>query len=68
MRHNPLEVYSQAGLNAGTAITRGDAALAKFQSNWVRRALALESADYRVEARKAYDTAYTAARNVKIRN
>jgi 1,6-anhydro-N-acetylmuramate kinase len=64
---NPLVVYSQAGLNAGTAVSRGDMALAKFQGDWLRRALAMESEEYAKEARKTYEDSYTAARNVKVR-
>ena len=57
---NSIDVYAHAGTMAGLASKRRDTSCAAFHSDWAKRAMALESPDYRQVARKAFDDAYRA--------
>ncbi len=57
---NSIETYAHAGTMAGQASKRRDTGCAAFHSDWAKRAIALESPDYRLVARKAFDDAYRA--------
>ena len=57
---NSIETYAHAGTMAGQASRRRDTGCASFHSDWAKRAMALESPDYRQVARKAFDDAYRA--------
>lgn len=59
MNVNPLEVYADAGRKAGRARKNRDEACARFYTDWLRRALALESNVWSQMAKKAFDEAYT---------
>jgi hypothetical protein len=63
---NPISAYTEAGEKAGEARRVHDEACAKFHSDWANRAMALETGEYKQQARQAFDSAYTAARNVKM--
>lgn len=55
---NPISVYRDSGFKAGQARKRGDEALARFESDWAKRAIALESGDYKTKARQAFNEGY----------
>ena len=60
MKLNSIETYAHAGTMAGLASKRRDTSCAAFQSDWAKRAMALESPDYRQAAHKAFCDAYRA--------
>ena len=61
---NPLEVYSEAGRKAAEAVNHNDWSKSKFHSDWMRRAIRLESKQWQQMAREAFDKAYKAARRI----
>jgi len=60
----PTESYFSAGRSAAQALNRGDSALAEYWRTWMRRALRLETTADALEAERAYDDGYRAARHV----
>jgi hypothetical protein len=63
---NPLEVYAEAGRRAAEAINQHDWPRSKFHSDWMRRAIRLESKRWAQMALDEFDAAYRAAR-VRVR-
>lgn len=63
-KFNLLPVYAEAGRKAGEARNQHDESRAKFHSDWMRRAVAIEHREYQPLARKAFDDAYKAARTI----
>jgi hypothetical protein len=61
---NPLEVYAEAGRKAAEAVNENDWARSKFHSGWMRKAIALETDQWKQMARKAFDEAYKTTRRV----
>ena len=57
---NPISAYELAGERAGRARKNRDEAAARFHTEWMRRAVALESPEYGAKARRAFDDAYRA--------
>ena len=60
---NKLEDYVYAGVKAAEARNDGDETRARFHLDWTRRAINLESGDYRKECQKEFDAAYKRARS-----
>jgi len=58
VKMNGIELYAEAGAKAGLARKRKDEANAQFHTNWMRAAIRLESPEYAIAARKAFDDAY----------
>jgi len=65
---NRIEAYSEAGTKAAVAINQHDAARAEHWRRYFRDMMLCESVDGddRKLARQAFDSAYTAARNVTM--
>lgn len=61
---NPFESYFNAGRSAAQALNRGDSSLFTHWRTWKHRALRLESPTDALEAERAYDDGYRAARHV----
>ena len=61
---NSLESYADIGRSVARATNVQDGDKAKFERDYFRRMRAFESADDKRLADKAYNDAYTAARNV----
>ena len=57
---NSIESYSEAGRKAAIAQSRRDASLARFHSDWARKAMAYETPECRCLADNAYRAAYRA--------
>lgn len=55
---NPLEIYRESGRKARLARKHHDEACARFHSEWVRRAKALESPEDRAKAQDAFNEGY----------
>jgi hypothetical protein len=55
---NAIDVYAEAGFKAGEARKQHDEARARFHSDWARRAINLESGEYREKAQAAFKEAY----------
>jgi len=68
MQMNDIAVYRHAGMTAGRASKRRDAALVKFQKDWLTRALSMENEPYKSEARKAYNDAYAEEATPYLKN
>lgn len=60
---NSPEVYFDAGFKAGEAVNQNDWSRAKFQKDWLTRALALETKQDADKARALYSKGYARARN-----
>lgn len=58
---NTLEVYENAGMEAGRSARHGDAAAARQWREWMGRAVKLERAEDRKTAQASYDAAYKKA-------
>ena len=61
---NSIESYTEAGVKSAKARNQRDEACSDFHRRWFSQAVALESEEDRVIARKAYDDGYASARNV----
>jgi hypothetical protein len=61
---NPLESYSEAGRKAALAQNVDDAATVRHWREYFQRMRALETGPAKAAAQRAYERAYTAARNV----
>jgi len=59
--NNPITIYADAGHRAGLAARHKDMATLRHWNEWTNRAIAMEPADARKEAREAYNDAYRAA-------
>jgi hypothetical protein len=56
---NSIAAYAEAGRKAGLARKHGDEACARFHSDWAKRALRLESGDYKAKAEAAFKSGYS---------
>ncbi len=63
---NSLQTYTESGRRAGHASRHGDQALVNHESQWVRRAIALEQGNYAKLARQCYDAAYREAATPRV--
>lgn len=66
MRNDKAE-YERAGKLASQATIHGDAATADSWTQWMLKAVACEAPEDRAEARRAYDAAYKATRELDMR-
>jgi hypothetical protein len=64
---NPIAHYEHCGRACGKAVNVGDAACAQSWKDHARAGWAMEDPAYKIEARKAFDGAYTAARAGALR-
>ena len=59
LKMNPEEIYRDSGYKAGRGSKVGDWALVRFESDWLRRALSLESDDgYKKNMHEVWNSAY----------